>query len=50
MTFLLDHWEVVGAIILFAVSEIVGLNPKWKTNTVIQIVLAILGRVFKRPA
>jgi hypothetical protein len=29
-------------IVIAAVSEIIGLNPKWKANSIIQLVLQIL--------
>jgi hypothetical protein len=29
-------------IVIAAVSEIIGLNPKWKANSIVQLVLQIL--------
>lgn len=41
------QWFIVGSIIFAAASEIIGMS-KLKSNSVVQIVLAILGRVFKK--
>jgi len=45
----LDNGVSIIGILLFAVSEIVALNPKWKSNSVIQLILALLMKVLKKP-
>lgn len=51
MEWLTENWITVAAIVYAALSEIIGMNPNWKNNSVIQIVLGILGKVFiKKPA
>ena len=37
---------VVG-IIGFAASEIIGLNPKWQSNTVVQVFLILIKKLKK---
>lgn len=32
----------VAAVIAFAASEIIGLNPKWRANSVIQLILLLV--------
>lgn len=39
------EWFTVGAVIFGAVSEIIGMS-KLKSNSVVQVAMAILGRVF----
>jgi hypothetical protein len=48
MDWLSTNWEAVGAIIFFAISEIIGLNPKWKENSVTGVILWIGRRIFKK--
>lgn len=38
----------VGTAAYALLSEIIGLNPRWKSNSVVQLVMVILGRVFGR--
>lgn len=39
----------LGAAAIYAIgSEIVGLNPKWKSNSIIQLVGTLLRRVAKQ--
>ncbi len=40
------EWFLVASIVFGAASEIIGMNPKWKSNAVIQIIGAIFGRIF----
>ena len=30
-------------IVIAAVSEIIGLNPKWKANSIVQLIFQVLG-------
>jgi hypothetical protein len=30
-------------IVVAAASEVIGLNPKWKANSVVQLILQVLG-------
>ena len=30
-------------IVVAAVSEIIGLNPKWKANSIVQLIFQVLG-------
>lgn len=39
------QWFAIGSIVFAAASEIIGMSSL-KSNSVVQIVLAILGRVF----
>ena len=36
-----DQTLAVAAIALFAASEVIGLNPKWRDNSVLQLVLRL---------
>jgi len=38
----------VAGILIGAASEIIGLNKKWKSNSIIQIVLAAAKQIFKK--
>jgi hypothetical protein len=49
MDFLTNNWQAIGAVILFAASEIIGMSP-WKTNSVVQVVIAVLGKIFRKGA
>ena len=31
----------IAAVVLFAVSEILGMNPRWRDNSVLQLVLRL---------
>ena len=37
----------IGGILVGAASEVIGLNKKWQSNSVVQIIMAGLKRVFK---
>lgn len=37
----------VIAVIAFAASEIIGLNPRWKQNSVLQVVLMLLKNALR---
>ena len=36
----------IGTAAYALLSEIIGINPKWQSNSVVQLAMAILGRVF----
>lgn len=38
----------IGSAAYALFSEIIGLNPKWKSNSVIQVVLAVGNKLFSR--
>ena len=45
MDFLANNWQAIGAVLLFAASEIIGMSP-WKTNSVVQVILSVLIKLF----
>ena len=48
MEFLTDPKTLaIGSILVLAASEIIGLNPKWQSNGVVQVVMAGLKRIFR---
>lgn len=44
----LDMYFLIGAVVFGALSEIIGMNPKWKSNSVIQGALAVGAKLFKK--
>jgi hypothetical protein len=44
MDWLQANWIPVAAVVFAAASEIIGMNPAWKSNSVIQLVLAVIGK------
>jgi hypothetical protein len=48
MEWLADNWQIVAAIVFAARSEIIGINPKWKENSVIGVFLWIGKRLFQK--
>ena len=42
-----DVWLGIGGIVFFAFSEIIGMT-KWKSNSVIQLVLNVGSKLFKK--
>lgn len=48
MDFITDNWQIIGAAILLCASEIIGLNPKWQSNSVVQAILALAGKIFQK--
>ena len=45
MEWLQNNWITVAIAAYAFLSEVIGLNPAWKTNTVIQVVMGILGKL-----
>jgi hypothetical protein len=45
MEWLAQNWLIVAAIVYAAASEIIGANPAWKSNTVLGVVMGILGKI-----
>jgi len=47
--FIMDPTTVaIIAVVVAAASEIIGLNPRWKANTVIQVIFQVLRKIFPR--
>lgn len=45
-----EHQELVYGLLLFALSEILGMNPRWQANSVIQFLMGVLkSKVSKAP-
>jgi len=38
---------VIGTATYALLSEVIGLKEKWKANSVIQVVMSVLGKLFK---
>ena len=38
----------IVSVVVAATSEIIGLNPKWKANSIIQVIIGILRKIFPR--
>jgi len=36
----------IGTLVYALASEIIGLNSKWKSNSVVQVVMSFLGKLF----
>lgn len=43
-----EMWLAIAGIAFGAISEITGLNPKWKSNSVIQILMKMAGAVVRK--
>jgi hypothetical protein len=37
----------IVAVLAFAASEIIGLNPKWKSNSVVQVLLLLVRNALR---
>ena len=53
MEFIMENWKAIAGIasaVLFVASEVIALNPKWKSNSVAQAIskLAILSKLFTK--
>ena len=47
--FIMDPTTVaIISIVVAAASEIIGLNPRWKANSVLQVVVQVLRKIFPR--
>ena len=44
---LADNWLLMGAILYAALSEIIGISPL-KSNSLVQLILSVLGKIFDR--
>ena len=47
MEWLQDNWFTAAVILYAAVSEIIGISPL-KDNSVVQIIMSVMGKVFKK--
>lgn len=50
-TWLAENWEGIALVffILYSIlSEVLGMNPKWKANAVIQLIFNIIKRLCGR--
>ncbi len=41
-----EHTELLIGLALFVASELIGMNPKWRSNSVTQAVIAAALRAF----
>ncbi len=42
------EWIAIGTAAYALLSEVIGINPKWQSNSVVQITMKILGRLVGR--
>ena len=40
--FVTDHWAVISPVVVLVASELLSLNPKAKSNGVIQLVMGLI--------
>lgn len=40
-----SNWIILGAFGLFTVSELIGINPKLKNNSISQVIISIVKAV-----
>ena len=38
---------VIGCGLYGIASELIGMNPKWKSNSVVQLVMGLIGRLVR---
>ncbi len=39
------EWALIGTSAYAFLSDVIGLNPKWKSNAVVHVVMNVLGRL-----
>ena len=44
----LELWFGILGVVFFAFSEVIGMVPKWKSNSVVQVILNVGGKLFKK--
>ena len=47
MEWIQENWFTAAVVLYAAFSEIIGMSPL-KDNSIVQLVMSILGRIFKR--
>lgn len=50
MDWLQENWITIAAILYAAASEVIGLNPAWQSNSVVQVVMGIVGKLVGKKA
>lgn len=40
-----EYWPVIAAVLWAGWSELLALNPQWRSNGIVQLLSAILGRL-----
>jgi len=44
MQYLIDHWDIISAVLCFAISEAMAVNPNWKYNGILDAILGVLKK------
>jgi hypothetical protein len=48
MEWLQENWLLVASILFAAISEIISLNPKWKSNGIIQLIMSLFSKILTK--
>ena len=43
-SFLINNWPVISTLTVAVLSEIMALNPNWKANGLIQLIINVLDK------
>lgn len=43
MSWFIANWPQIAAGVYLLVNEIIAINPNWKSNSVVQLLLSIVG-------
>lgn len=43
--FIQNNWLVIAPFLLWLWSEILALNPKWQSNSLVQLITAIFNKI-----
>lgn len=44
INFVKDNWPIIAPVCIAAISEIMALNPKWKGNGILDVLLKIIKK------
>lgn len=43
--FIRTNWITIALSVYACASEIIGINPAWKSNSVVQVIMNVIGRI-----
>lgn len=42
--FLKENWPIIAPVVVAVISEVMALNPKWKGNGILHIIVELLSK------